>query len=954
MQDLPINLDLSEGVDRKALRQLTERFRRINTARLARAASALAQRQQIVLDLLPLVFHLNHPALPGYQDHDCPHGLVRYQPGAAALSAAQRLARSFRYRDAGRRRADLEAMFLMGSPGSLGHSVASDLDIWLCHRPDLPDTGIRCLERKAEKLSGWAAGLGIELHVFVFSAADFRGGRPRAEVAGEDCGSAQHFLLLDEFYRTSIHLGGSYPLWWLIPVDQEKEYNDLVAYLVRCRFIREDEYIDFGAVPAVPPEEFLGAGVWQLYKGIDSPWKSILKLLLLECYARDREHGLLSRSFKAAVHGGETDPDCLDPYVLLYLRLERWLLAQGAPGRLQLVRRALYLKAGLPLTRADATGEHWRARLLRHLVDDWGWSAAEMALLDNRHQWRVDEVLALRRSVVSELTHSYRLLSRIARSHGGRAAISAADMNLLGRKLYAAFQRKAGKIEQVNPGLAPTLAEENLAFLHGSALTEGPSRDGWQLFRNLDNGSDTHWQGAIRRAGSLMELVLWSHCNGLLTRATRLNVRGGTTGFVVRDVRELALFLDLNLPPSGPVSRAALEGPNTPLRHLLLINVGLDPQASLTGRGLHKLSGRHDSLGFSGGRENLVASVDQVTLNSWHEVSLQHYTAGDPLIQCLKNILAAIARAPGVEPELAVHGPGGGHGSTIARRVRELFTDVRQHFFGAGRGPDNLRYVIEMGARWFVLQFDGTEPGFVGLDSREALFDYLGRSRDAYVPVVLDRHALLDDPGLRTVCEASQPGTVQVFFQVAGAVARLWVVDELGSVSHWQQPFSGSRRQLLTPLMLFLENLMERRQLRHHAGDVDLLGAVTCHELVEEAGQIRAQRRALNAEELPLGGLDVQAVGVQTGSGELRFDLFCDDREFGAEALGDQQLAAVARYIRACRQGDDHYPVYLTDLHLPHDLDPQVYQQDLQTCQYIWYRQRLQRALSQELGADTP
>ena len=109
-------------------------------------------------------------------------------------------------------------MFLMGSPGTLGHSVASDLDVWLCHRSDLPERGIRCLERKAAKLARWAESFGVELHVFVFCASDWRAGRQRAEVTGENCGSAQHYLLLDEFYRTSIHLGGRYPLWWLIKV----------------------------------------------------------------------------------------------------------------------------------------------------------------------------------------------------------------------------------------------------------------------------------------------------------------------------------------------------------------------------------------------------------------------------------------------------------------------------------------------------------------------------------------------------------------------------------------------------------------------------------------------------------------------------------------------------------------------------------------------------------------
>ena len=171
----PIVLDFDEGIDRKTLHHLRDRFLVVNRQRWERAHSSLTYRQQVVLDILPLVFHTNHPALPGYLDADCPYGLSHYRPDPATISAARRLARTFSIRDEGRRRADLEALFLMGSPGTLGHSVASDLDVWLCHRNDLQEPDIRCLERKAAKLTEWASSFGIELHVFVFSAAARRG-----------------------------------------------------------------------------------------------------------------------------------------------------------------------------------------------------------------------------------------------------------------------------------------------------------------------------------------------------------------------------------------------------------------------------------------------------------------------------------------------------------------------------------------------------------------------------------------------------------------------------------------------------------------------------------------------------------------------------------------------------------------------------------------------------------
>lgn len=353
-----------------------------------------------------------------------------------------------------------------------------------------------------------------------------------------------------------------------------------------------------------------------------------------------------------------------------------------------------------------------------------------MSELDERQRWRAEDVTTLRRTIVNELTHSYRLLSKMAREHGQRAAISANDINLLGRKLYAAFQRKAGKIEQINPGLAPSLAEENLAFHHQSE--QGGDSNGWLLYRDLEDPADAFWQPVIRRSGNLAELMVWCYCNGLLTRSTRLNVRSGTSIASVSELREMLDALSAFLPfPVPPAEREALSRGVRPLRNLLLVNVGVDPQAHLTEKGLHKLSSRHDSLGFSGGRENLVISIDQITFNSWHEVSLQHYAAGDTLIQCLKNILASVAANPAELPGVKVHCHNRGHGSAIARRVQELFADVLRPFFAGGAGPHPLRYVIEMDRRYFLLQFNGLEPGFVALESFEALMEHLAMPRNA-------------------------------------------------------------------------------------------------------------------------------------------------------------------------------------------------------------------------------
>ena len=943
-----IALDFDEGIDRKTLKKLRGRFEQVNQARLLRAMQGLGPRQSLVLELLPLIFHLNHPALPGYLDSRCPHGLALYSPDRAVLDAAQRFSRSFHWRSQGTQRPDLDSLFVMGSPGTIAQTGRSDLDVWLCYRQELAAPEIALLSRKAEALERWAADFGVELHIFVLSADGFRGGRLDQRVDEENCGSAQHYLLLDEFYRTAIHLGGKYPLWWLIPVERESDYVVLVRQLVDCRFIKDEEYLDFGPIPAIPPAEFIGAGIWQLYKGIDSPWKAILKLLLIESYAVEGQRPL-ALAFKEAVFEGRLDVDELDPYIMLYRYLEGWLLAGDAEERLELLRRSFYLKSALPLSRLENPRQDWRAKLLLNLITEWGWDEAQIRRLDRRASWRVGEVLRERRTIVNALTHSYRFLSRLAREQGVIASIRPEDMALLGRKLYAAFQRKAGKIEVINPGIAPSLAEENLAFHHRSASPEGGSGDGWLLYRDLDTPADAAFQPVIKHSASLIELLVWCHCNGLLTSATRLNVQAGRTRLSVSELRSLihGLQQDLRTPIASPERTALLEDPR-PLVAILFINVGVDPLESLSERGLQKLSERSDALGFSGLRDNLVVTVDQVSLNSWHEVSVQRYEAGDTLIQCLKHYLANLTLSPSARPALSVHCHCAGRATAIARRVEELFVDVAQAYFAEASEPRALRYLIEMDRRWFMLQFLDGQPRFVAASGYGELLGLMALPQVRYSPLVIDRHALSGALALRAVCGASEPGNIQLFYEIKGDQADLWMVDEMGSLWFWQAGFQ-SVRYLLSPLLRFFANINERRQLRRalHDGSPPLEVKVT--ELVRRGSDYLLEGRRGLDDGFPESCFEIQAVGMQEAEAPLHFDLFCDHQEFSHLEHGDRLLAAVAHYVRSRRRDGADYPVYITDMSLPHDLDPQRYQRDLSTVQYLQQKLSLEQALTRAL-----
>ena len=145
------------------------------------------------------------------------------------------------------------------------------------------------------------------------------------------------------------------------------------------------------------------------------------------------------------------DLDELDPYVVVYRRIEEYLTARGEPERLELVRRALYLKVNRKLTGSNSRTQSWQRSLLKRLAHEWQWDHRQLALLDSRSQWKVRQVGSERRALVNELNYSYRFLTQFARNEQTVSLINKRDLNVLGRRclLYTSPSPRDGLLSRM-------------------------------------------------------------------------------------------------------------------------------------------------------------------------------------------------------------------------------------------------------------------------------------------------------------------------------------------------------------------------------------------------------------------------------------------------------------------------------------------------------------------------
>ncbi|MFA7386559.1 MAG: class I adenylate cyclase [Thiohalobacteraceae bacterium] len=939
------NVVAIDGVD---LRAVKRRFMTINNDRLKRVYQSLRDRQKVFFDLLPLLFHINHPMLPGYLSAKTPAGLAEYTPGNRCIEAGRRLAKSFNYQRRAQRRFDILALYLIGSSGTIAYSESSDFDIWVCIRPDLTEEERQTLLRKTEGIESWAASLGLEVHFFLMSDEAFRRGQTSA-LSRESSGSAQHHLLLDEFYRTGLLVAGRYPVWWLVPPDYEAHYEQYVHDLKHKRFIGANDTVDFGGVKGMPPGEFFGAALWQLYKAVSSPYKSVLKIMLMEAYAAEYpDTQLLSLRYKATVWSGEGNLDELDPYVQMSTRVEEYLIAQGERDRLELARRCFYFKVNERMGRPDRAGSiTWRREAMRALVNEWGWSDAHLLMLDSRCSWKIHRVLEERQTLVEALTQSYRALSDFARSQADSHAIDPAELNLLGRRLYAAFERKAGKIDIINPGISEDLIEERLS-LHQIRGVES----GWVLYRGDVRIGETQGERVLKRAHSLIEILAWCHYNRLLhSFSSMISLHPDDCDVSNWELRSVIDCLQ-QLNPDGCLQEAEMDELAQPARvrrAAMFINLGIDPMSGLTREGMQLVSSRTDAFSYGGCWENLASTFELIVITTWQEVLTFRYAGETALLDALCDYLAWSPLSSGHAPApVAGFSFSSTRGAPIAHRVETLFREVIDWYY-RGEGRERGRYVLQVGHQYFVLQPENDVPRYQRFSGLPALLTHLGAAQEDFSAIRTDAQTLAETP-LPAIFELNRAGCVQLFYQINGDQAQVYVLDERGSLFH-QQILFHDNLTLLTQFQRFLEKVQHRRDfLAREAGASLDGGEIEYYQILQRPGaKARLERQNISPFRQSRNYFGVQVIGDVLEEKRTVLTMYCDEREFSTLEFGDRLFQEVAGYVLSKRGSGQTYPIYITDIDLARGLLGVDASQGLQTVHFLNYKKRIEARLNQAL-----
>lgn len=786
---------------------LKQRLDAINQLRVDRALAAMKPAFQRVYSLLPTLLHHHHPLMPGYLNGNVPHGVCLYTPDETQQDYLNDLEDKWGspFDKPASGELPITGVYSMGSTSSIGQSCSSDLDIWVCHQSWLDNEERTRLQQKCSLLEKWAASMGVEVSFFLIDENRFRHNES-GSLGGEDCGSTQHILLLDEFYRTAVRLAGKRILWNMVPGEEEAHYDEYVLSLYAQGALTPNEWLDLGGLSSLSAEEYFGASLWQLYKSIDSPYKAVLKTLLLEAYSWEYPNTqLLATDIKHRLHQGEIVSFGLDAYCMMLERVTRYLTDINDTTRLDLARRCFYLKVCEKLSLAKAC-VGWRREILSQLVSEWGWSEERLAMLDNRANWKIERVREAHNELLDAMMQSYRNLIRFARRNNLSVSASPQDIGVLTRKLYAAFEALPGKVTLVNPQISPDLSENDLTFIH--VPVGRANRTGWYLYNQAPAMDSIVSHQPLEYNRYLNKLVAWAYFNGLLTPQTRLHIKSGNlcdTAKLQELVADVSHHFPLRLPAPTP---KALYSP-CEIRHLaIIVNLENDPTAAFRNQVVHFDFRKLDVFSFGQQQQCLVGSIDLLYRNSWNEVRTLHFSGEQSVLEALKTILGKMHQDAAPPESVEVFCYSQHLRGLIRTRIQQLVSECIELRLSSTRlEPGRFKAVRVAGQTWGLF-FERLSVSVQKLENAVEFYGAISNNKLHGLSIKVET----DQVHLPPVVDGfASEGIIQFFFEDTSDDKgfNIYILDESNRVEVYHH-CEGSKEELVRDVSRFYSSSHDR------------------------------------------------------------------------------------------------------------------------------------------------
>lgn len=599
-------------------RELFDQFNRI---RYRNVLNAFPDNYSLIFKMVPFLLHTNFRGLPGFVDHpETPGGIKYYVPDdETAYQVDRYFSKKCKFRDRENpNEGFIEFLSVMGSVGSIAQTGRSDFDMWVgIHVDAVSQEGYRRFLEKLRAVESWLSKLRLEVHFFPTDIKSVSN-NVFGSVDDESCGSAQSLMLKDEFYRTAILIAGKIPYWWMVePGISDEEYGRRYRAQLEADRSSMEPYVDIGNIGKIDRGEFFGAALWQLVKSLHSPFKSFIKMCLIEKYLSSGDEdriSLLSNTLKENVISNQNmDSQAVDAYLLMFRTVEDYFLKSGKLEEVDMLRTCFYMKVQPNLSglnrNVHAGSDKWQ--LMNRYVQEWKWTPDRVKHLDTFYRWPMDDLLKFDHQMKTHMIRSFQVLTKTQDLIANNPMITEDDVKIISRKLLAFYMPKPKKIRRFYFTFDDSVSEPE--------LTVTRQDNTWQIYRGevKRDPRKTQFTNMLYGSVHLTDLCLWTAYSRIFNpNHSKLTVfSGGNLGQadLSRFIEAVSDYLDVH---GHAKTRHYLE---EPFIQSVFITCKMDP----------------DDPGDK---------ISVFYLNSWKELFAEHFASEEEFGPLLGELLAGYVR----------------------------------------------------------------------------------------------------------------------------------------------------------------------------------------------------------------------------------------------------------------------------------------------------------------------
>lgn len=868
--------------------------------------SSMSQRLDVekvhLIHFIPLFLHLNHRLLPGYSGNDVPVGVHGYIPEKSLLYEARKLNNKFRYeREAAPGRAAIDAIYFQ-------QQIIDDRCFcWIFCSENLNDRQFHEILLKADRLSRWYIARNCKIIFIVTSEKKFR---LDIKKHATDIDVA---FFVEQFYAESVLLAGKYPVWWLVPVDNEPDYDACVANMLEVRFVDRSEFIDIGNISNLMPDVFLDSALRLMQNSKRSKELCLIELLMLDSKSLHwpEMDGVAYRIKNNLYHGVENKSP-----------LEHF--ADILHECFASIKNKQHISSPLRLL---SSLKNMRTKLSHQLIDAFiGDSYAQPVELKGLD--KVISILNTNKSISSEIKD---IFSNILSQYSDRIDQQKADTKLtvLGQNMLESLTQSSNRVPVYNTDdvLMPVL--DRILIKHE---IQNKAESLWSLNIVMSEENEKRVEGF----SSLLGLLAWSWLNNIVNVATQVSIDCPLQQVKQTEARYVLDVLMHRLNPSliKNIPASALKKPAIPVSAILVVNFMVNDSE------VPDIEEDDDPLSYGYDQQNLLVHCEILEVDSWGEVHTHSYNGNSAALKCICEWTHQAPIGTRNKPEpVYFSGYGPGNSTYMAQRIQQVYENMLEYFYDSGCFDG--RFIVLLASNYYVITANDGQLTSKKIGDVSTMFRFLESPLAEFQSTEFERLAYTEHP-LKEIYRQNKPNVVQVFFQVINRTCYSWVLDEKGSLFKDIET-TFNRHSYLGHWLNLYKNISERlKKISYQERELPSLEIMQVSLNRLGAYQFEQINSGDILDDINFFQLGMSIVGHADGD---QLSLSCDGRKYDFASLQQAVIPECVKDIKAVMRRRGWSPVYVTDIDVPLRLYNVSQRDDIQVSHILKFKRSFERRI---------